>query len=263
MDDRQADGAFDFAAMAEVTTVEADRYCEGCGYNLRTQMVRRDSRTQVLLCRCPECGRYHPVSDSVSVGRVWLSRVSTLALALWIAVLISVFSSWAFGLFGVSVVTLEELSQSYRGGVGSGPFGVGLYAYQHTREYWEWVAPMAAASVGLGLAGGIVLVVVFPHWRRSWYAAAGVVVPLLIGAVVWAMVASDKPPPSYNRPAMSSWANPYVYGQALLQMLGGLIGVGLGRQLARLTVRILLPPRLRPPLAFLWLADGLPPPSSR
>lgn len=262
MNDRQTDDAFAFEMMVQVTTVEADRYCEGCGYNLRTQIVRRDARTQVLLCRCPECGRYHPVSDSVSVGRVWLSRVSTLALALWITVLISVFSGWAFGLFGISVVTIEELGRPWWMG-GSQSSNIGLYAYSHTRQYWEWVGPMATASVGLGLIGGIILVVVFPHWRRSWYAATAVVVPLLVGAVIWAMVASDQPRPGWNRPVMSTWANPYVYGQALLQVFGTLIGVGLGRQLARLTIRILLPPRLRPPLAFLWLADGLPPPSSK
>lgn len=262
MDNRQIDEQFDFGAMAQVTTVEADRYCEGCGYNLRTQIVRRDSRTQVLLCRCPECGRYHSVSDSVSVGRVWLSRVSTLALALWIVLLISVLSGWAFGLFGMSAVTIEELGRPWRMG-SSRMSDIGLYACPESQLYWEWVAPTAAASVALGLVGGIILVVVFPHWRRSWYATTAVVVPLLVGVAVWAVVASDQPQRGWNRPAMSTWAYPYVCAQMLLQMLGSLIGVGLGRSLARLTIRILLPPRLRPPLAFLWLADGLPPPSSK
>jgi hypothetical protein len=38
------------------------------------------------------------------------------------------------------------------------------------------------------------------------------------------------------------------------------LGAWTGRPLARLAARVLLPPRLRPPLSVLWTADGLDPP---
>lgn len=42
-----------------------------------------------------------------------------------------------------------------------------------------------------------------------------------------------------------------------------LLGACTGRPMARFTVRLLLPPRLRGPLAGLWLCDGLEPPATR
>ncbi|MCW5767408.1 MAG: hypothetical protein KIT19_01890 [Phycisphaeraceae bacterium] len=49
-------------------------------------------------------------------------------------------------------------------------------------------------------------------------------------------------------------------GLAALPLFLGMIS---GRPLARLYVRLVLPPRLRGPLATLWIADGLSPPSIR
>ena len=41
------------------------------------------------------------------------------------------------------------------------------------------------------------------------------------------------------------------------------LGLWLGRPLTRLSVRALLPPRLRWSLALLWTAEGLDPPTAR
>lgn len=49
-------------------------------------------------------------------------------------------------------------------------------------------------------------------------------------------------------------------GLAAVPLFLGMIS---GRPLARLYVRLVLPPRLRGPLATLWIADGLSPPSGR
>ncbi|QYK47200.1 MAG: hypothetical protein KF838_10455 [Phycisphaeraceae bacterium] len=60
-----------------------------------------------------------------------------------------------------------------------------------------------------------------------------------------------------------------MLGVLPLALSAGLAGIPLffgmisGRPLARLYVRLVLPPRLRGPLATLWIADGLSPPSAR
>jgi len=51
----------------------------------------------------------------------------------------------------------------------------------------------------------------------------------------------------------------YMVGFAIVRLAGALIAVWAGRPLARLTVRILLPPRIRSVLSFLWFADGMEP----
>lgn len=57
---------------------------------------------------------------------------------------------------------------------------------------------------------------------------------------------------------------PYIETIALATgALAAVAGVWLGRPLARLAVRTLLPPHLRPPLHALWLSDGLTPPGAR
>jgi hypothetical protein len=47
---------------------------------------------------------------------------------------------------------------------------------------------------------------------------------------------------------------------AVLIITPVVLGAFLGRPLARMLVVLLLPPRLRVPLSFLWICDGKPPP---
>ncbi|MDB5300946.1 MAG: hypothetical protein JWO87_2609, partial [Phycisphaerales bacterium] len=41
-----------------ISNIHTDTFCESCGYNLHTQAVVRDERLGLLICRCPECGRW-------------------------------------------------------------------------------------------------------------------------------------------------------------------------------------------------------------
>ena len=58
----------DFYDLPRLLHFEVDRFCEGCGYNLRGQVVRREPGTKILLARCPECGCFHPAADAGTVG---------------------------------------------------------------------------------------------------------------------------------------------------------------------------------------------------
>jgi hypothetical protein len=61
---------------------------------------------------------------------------------------------------------------------------------------------------------------------------------------------------SYEAPHLFGWGVPHVMAHTAAQLLGGLLGVIFGRAIARTTVRIFLPPGVRPRLAYLWHADN-------
>lgn len=59
-----------------------------------------------------------------------------------------------------------------------------------------------------------------------------------------------------------AWGTPYILAHTGAFLAGGLLGVGPGRPPARGIVTLLLPPRLRQALVFLWLVDRKPPPGA-
>ncbi|MFH1420309.1 MAG: hypothetical protein ABII12_18710 [Planctomycetota bacterium] len=98
---------------------------------------------------------------------------------------------------------------------------------------------------------GAMATVVFPHWRRAACVALVLSFPIVASGIVavgWWQEA----------PHLFAWGLPYIMAHLGAQVPGGLVGIFTGRPLARLTVRAVLPPTLRPRLAYLWLADGKP-----
>ncbi len=78
----------EFRDLPSRAVVETDRFCAGCGYNLRQQAVRRETHTRLLLAQCPECGAFEPVSRDTTVTRLWMAWAVRLFLVLWVAVLL-------------------------------------------------------------------------------------------------------------------------------------------------------------------------------
>lgn len=255
--------AFRFECLPAVACVEADRFCEDCGYNLRTQAVRREPRTRILLARCPECGRCHAANDSTSAARPWLRRLGLFLLLCWSALIICGAVMVLVGQGAVIYHTLYALTtrrhvetvKTLPGGstftwVTTGP----VEPMTDSPRYPLTILVAAVASFGLGIVAASIAVVVFHHWsRRSylWLALTGPTVVAGVVCVAW----------WYEARHLFTWGLPHIVGQALAQMLGGMAGISLGRPLVRLIVRVLFPPGLRSPLAFLWLADGLRPPT--
>jgi hypothetical protein len=67
--------------------------------------------------------------------------------------------------------------------------------------------------------------------------------------------------PTWTRQAAARQIAPLVLGMTLLWAFIALsVGLWFGRSIARAMVAMLLPPRMRSSLAFLWLTDGLEPP---
>lgn len=281
---------------AAIARIETDRFCGGCGYNLFSQAVFRDPATQLLLCRCPECGAFHAVGDATTIGQAWLRRLGSLALFIWMAVVLAVVVGLVLGQAGLMVGTLEELTTYTRiptaaagqisgampatmpgltaqpvpggpiitisgGNVSVAP-AVGMTLQRVARPAWrDWEDVLLLVLVHggellLGFALAAWLAIVLHHWRR-W--GNLLVVVILIGGAglaVWSLW-------SFEAPELSQWATPYLVILTSAALVGGLGGVYLGRPAARLAVRLLLPPRARQPLAFLWVADGKAVPQCR
>jgi hypothetical protein len=277
----ELDSLVEFDRQPAVALVETDRYCEGCGYNLRTQPVRRDARTRLLLCRCPECGGFHPVREGVTAGQVWLQRLGTLGLFAWILTILTVIIGLGAAQVGFTYVTLEELT-TYRQVVlptpsSSQPAATGTTmtlvtggrititqsggtATTYRREvrtsypyYRVFLALMYGLSFALGFVLMLFAVVALHHWRRWGCLLLACVVPLVTGAVAWYAW-------SIESPHLIDWGTMKVVSHSAACLAGGLTGILVGRPFVRLLVALMLPPRVRQVLAFLWLADGKQPP---
>jgi len=288
----EAELLLEFDRQPAVAYIETDRFCDGCGYNLRTQPVRREPRTDLLVSRCPECGRFQPARDGTTAGRVWLRRLGTLLLLVWIMTVLGTGFGLAAAQVGLTLVPLEELtvyrrvtipapnSPTSAPGVApvspSGSPGVviqsGTIVIQpgnvtatttttYRREvrdrvpyYAEFVTLLRGLSFALGFVLAMLAAVVLYHWRRWCYVVPVVVVSVGAAVLVWYIWRVDQP-------RLLGWATPHIIAQAAAHFAGGLAGILLGRPLARLIATIVLPPRVRQVLAFLWLADGKQPPT--
>jgi hypothetical protein len=244
---------------APLALIDLDRFCNHCGYNLRTLPVYRDVRTGIPIVRCTECGRYQAANDGATALRPWLNRLTALILWAWILAVISGVFLIACGEGGISYATLDELT--VHGGYTTqqvGPTTVRTWASigplqidTDYKNYRVFITTILITSFAIAFGGGLYLVVVFPHWPRLAYVGGVLAVPLVIGLIVavsW----------SQQAPHLFAWGVPYIVAHAAAQILGGIVGVCFGRPAARLMVRLVLPSSLRPRLAYLWLADDKP-----
>ena len=283
------DRTFRFEDLDPIAYVETDRYCAGCGYNLRTQAIRREPRTRVLLARCPECGCYQPAGDATTAARLWLRRLAPLFLLGWVAVVLGSAFGLLCALGGISYGTLEELTTWRRpaapvtqpatlpglswvttqpGGpvtltISGGTRSITLPSQsKYVRQVRAddpldalFVTLVIAASFAVAFVAALATLVVFHHWSRWVYVLAILAGPLAV-AVIVAMVWRDE------APHLFSWGLGYIGYHVLAQVVGGLTGVAFGRPTARGLVRAFVPPSWRAPLAYLWLVDGKKPPGT-
>jgi len=121
--------------------------------------------------------------------------------------------------------------------------------------------PTALLVFGVGWLWSVCLI----QLKRRWLIVCGAAVMLLavifavplvvewqVHAATWARYAANQ---QLGTPVLA-----ICMGSCLIP-LG--LGLWLGRPLTRITVRALLPPRLRSSLALLWTAEGLAPPATR
>jgi hypothetical protein len=276
----ESPGAATIDAAPPVATIEIDRFCDGCGYNLRTQPVRREERTQILIVRCPECGRFAAAADAVTAARPWLHRLATLLLFGWVLFVLWIATLLCVAQGAVTFLTLEERTTwEVASTTSAGPAVITLPFNAATTTAATTItlpppgttyrlvvsapdeddAYVFALAIGISLLLGFgtatMLVVAMHHWRRWLYVVPVVLIPTVVATIVSISWSTDAP-------ELARWARPMILAHAACHFAGGLLGVLLGRAFARMLVCVLLPPRVRPALGFLWLADGKPPPAA-
>lgn len=279
-----------FEQLDELAYIEVDCFCGKCAYNLRGQPVRREPRTGLALAKCPECGSFQPAGQLATVLRPWLQRGATLVLMLWLLVCVWLMAMSLTGQVAVTGAAVDELGRierrwryydewsGYGPNYGRRPRNVivesdsNVFQYspsrqlrnaqrpydydllQLPRQWWLLLWSALGGLLALGLVSLVIWTLIFPHWRKLWYVFIALLGPLaamlivtgvaLFGGFRWL-------------PTGFEWV---VVGCMTAGIAGGMLGVLIGRPTARGVVRVFLPPRLRGPFAYLWIADGRTPP---
>jgi Mg2+/citrate symporter len=267
--------------------LEVDAFCAGCGYNLHGQIVSLDERLGFPVCRCPECGRYHPAGDGVTSRYLWLHRFAATLLAIWVIVVLLVCFLLTLAMGGLQNGSVEEFTYTHTlspdnrpvtqgplpngGGFGYTITGTSTVVLQphfvRTTEPPPEMNPqflstnrdlaiMIFVSVLLGFLLSTLLVTFLWHWPR-WRYISAIALPVIAAGLVLCAFFYDQ---QYD--TIHGWIVGRVLMMVAVQSAGILLGILLGRKLSRTIVRMVVPPKPRQMLAFLWLADGKPLPSS-
>jgi len=243
---------------AVVGTLQTDTFCEACGYNLHTQAVWKDERLGLLVCRCPECGRYCPAGHGSSAARTWLNRLATALLVWWVFFLLLL-----FGLLTLfqGMIAYGYVADSVRWTNVPLPNGKMMISRYEARDYAAEPADSQqrhqTESLTLGVIaiilagfGGCVFSVFFWHARGAGRLLA--FLPPLIGCSVATLIWLSDPLTEFVR----------VFGVVrigtffLLESASVAAGLVFGRPIARGVLTLIVPPKPRQHLAFLWTTDG-------
>ncbi|HQA46692.1 MAG TPA: hypothetical protein PK579_19270 [Phycisphaerae bacterium] len=244
----------DFDCLPVLSQIETDRFCEGCGYNLRMQGVRRNPRLEILVVRCPECNRYHPVAPAGTLRQIWWQRFAGLLMVGYALLLLSVIVGFGLVEFGITVGTIEMLGAHTWDPVTGQSHALPLYQRPDDPDYAFVLSMAAIGSLLTGYVAVALATIACHHWPRWGYAVFAAAIPLTVTAVIWALLMLEVDD------MMSAVPRFYAALLASLQIVGGLLAVRTGRPVARGVIRLLLPPNLRTYMAFLWSADNLQPP---
>jgi hypothetical protein len=239
--------------------IEIDVFCTHCFYNLHGQVVRIDPRLGFPICQCPECGRFHPAGTGVSASSLWLRRFASFLLMSWIALVGVGTVALAVICFAFSTASVESFTNFESYHVNN------KWLYRMTLRDWRHPSTpetsglstmmyISAGSLITGIVIGMLCVTLLWHWKKPRYLWAMLLPMLSMG--VLAMIYNAQP--TYDLIFKSCIR--HVASQTGIQAIGVVIGILIGRHVSRTIVRMVIPPKPRQALAFLWLVDGKAPP---
>lgn len=243
-----------------VGRLETDTFCPHCHYNLVSQAVLRDQRLEILVVRCPECGRFSAAGQGATASRVWLNRLATAFAAAWALFLALLLLAATFFLgmmsFGMVMAFAQFKGAPQVGAPGTPVTYTYYYVARKASDYpnaasdlrTELIVMVAVTFALAFVAGGMVTVLL---WHlRGWRRWLALVMPILGCGVAMLIFSMD---PIYE--SIRPWGRPRIAGAFALELIGVIVGLQLGRPLVRGILRMLVPPKLRQHFAFLWIID--------
>jgi hypothetical protein len=266
------------SALQRHATLETDQFCD-CGYNLHGQVVSRDERLDFMVCRCPECARWHPAGEGASARRLWLSRIGVFFLTAWIVFAVGVVATLVFILGALQMAHVEkvftwamfdaqgrEMEYDPEIGdyvmVGTGQTtqpSVGVTSKRvfrttlNNRQIREEIEINIVSTIFALLLGGFLSIAAWHVKRRRYFWV--LLLPVVAALFVY-YVTLDSARYATERGNILPWLSWFVAMQAFVVWLGTFMG----RPVARTAARIFVPPKPRQVLNFLWHADGKSPP---
>ncbi len=279
----------------EITgVIQGDRVCIQCGFNLHGQRIVRESKYNLLIARCPECGQAAALQEYPLLGR-WSNRWAAALAGLWLVLFLVLSIGTGMLIFGLSVGTTEISAEDLEHTIAEvhNAWVVSFNPDAKPQSHWEpvdihWWEGVDKAAL-FGESGGVSAV----FWRSSqttWIALFFAMLVIgcfgsvaLLGvsrvrqllAVLFPIAVASAASILFIRANITTISGTSVRPQELARLmiwewtfpttiaLGGVFlvcGMLLGRPLARLIARIALPDRFAQALAVLWTADGKQPP---
>lgn len=226
-----------------ISTIQTDRFCENCGYNLHTQGVWRDPATDLIVTRCPECGRIHAAGETAPSTRRWQRRFTGALILIWFAFIL--FFVFALTMLQIGMITM--VGAQHRSYVDFG----------HTQI--EALRITTAIALVISFVEGLTLVTLTAAILYHWRTYARVLLALgwpgaIAGLLLW-IYSFENAIYDSDRTALT-----IILGIAAVNAVGGLVASVFGRHIARGLATIFVPPGLRQTIVYLWLVDGLTPP---
>jgi hypothetical protein len=238
------EGSLDIGLQTPVGTVAGDGCCAHCHYSLYSQKVLRDERLSVLVCRCPECGRF-TAADALESRP---SRAAKLLYGNFVAaqglVTFGMVAMLVYLLFGMQDVYLEFSSRSVRV-TPAGP------QYAQTLVHAQTLVPkvtILAFSILLALLLALTLVGYGWRWRSLRRLIVGLV--LIPGASLLAF--SLRRQVGRSVPTAVEPLEEALFCIGAIQLAGFILGEVFHRSIYRLLLRIFLPMALRRYLTHFW-----------
>jgi hypothetical protein len=241
--------------------METDFFCHQCGYNLHGQIVTRDERLDIMICRCPECGCFHPAALGVSATRPWLARLGVILIFWWVTTILAVFGAAGFFQGLMSFAHLEIFTIYDQSDQRNFRFDLPRIVrtptpqnqYYHERQEVAWKM-LGSLSIALSVVfGGFCAAVMWHVPKNRLYLV--LLWPILAALITYWLWWAN-----YNIERIVGWSITRLAIYAAVNVAAMAVGLQIGRPVARFLLKVLVPPRLRQHVHFLWTWDGLQPP---
>jgi hypothetical protein len=233
------------AGRRVVSSVETDLFCEGCGYNLRTQKVWEEPTTKVLIIQCPECNKYHAARGIGGAKLAIPDRLVQLAGIGWVLFLGLIFIAVGAIEMSALLVFTDVVSSGFRDEYLSPEIFLPLL----------FIVPM-----GLTIGGLIAIFSSSPslNWARWMVSLRSAIYLLGLG-----FMAIDLYTSSYAGPKVAVLNLLVGFVLIVAQFTSGMLGVYLGRPVFYWLCRNLLPASIANMIRAYWSSQTIAAPGNR